>query len=102
VDLGRRGTGRAQVARLAAAAAVAASFVATTTAWLAVAALALADSPTPSQADIGDPRAGQAATLAGNPAFAIVVVALIAIVAVVATLVWVRATGGPAETIEDR
>ena len=48
------------------------------------------------------PFSFQAATLAGNPALAIVVVALIAIVTVAATLAWVRATGGRADTVEDR
>lgn len=63
-------------------------------AWLAAASATLADSPAPSQASIGDPRAGQAAEIIGDPVFAVVVVALIAVVAVVATLAWVRATGG--------
>ena len=63
-------------------------------AWLAAAGAALAESPVPSQAAIGDPRAGQTAEFVGNPVFAVVVVALIALVAVAATLAWVRATGG--------
>jgi hypothetical protein len=96
----RRGPRQAHLARLARGAG--ASLIALATAWLALAARTLADSPAPSPADIGDPRAGQAATLAGNPALAIVVVAIIAIVAVVATLAWVRATGGPADTRGDR
>ena len=91
---------RALVVRLARGAA--ASLAATGAAWLTSATSALAASPAPSQADIGDPRAGQAATLAGNPALAIAIVVIIAIVAVGATLAWVRATGGPTDTIEDR
>ncbi|MFN8630170.1 MAG: hypothetical protein U0838_07570 [Chloroflexota bacterium] len=67
---------------------------------LAAASRALADSPAPTQAAIGDPRGGQAAGFAGNPGFAIAVVALIAIVAVAGTLAWVRATGGPAKPDE--
>ena len=63
--------------------------------WLVAASSALADSPAPSQAAIGDPRGGQAAGFAGNPGFAIAIVVLIAVVAVVGTLAWVRATGGP-------
>lgn len=70
-------------------------------AWLAAASAALADSPVPSQASIGDPRAGQTAEIIGNPLLAIVVVALIAVVAVAATLAWVRATGGPSDPTRD-
>ena len=64
-------------------------------AWLAGAAGALADSPAPTQAAIGDPRAGQSAGFVGDPGLAIAIVALLAVVSVVATLAWVRATGGP-------
>jgi hypothetical protein len=69
-----------------------------------LAAAALADSPVPSQAAIGDPRAGQAAGFAGNPGFAVAIVALIAVVAVAGTLAWVRATGGatPADEADPR
>jgi hypothetical protein len=63
-------------------------------AWLAGAASVLADSPAPSQAAIGDPRAGQSAGFVGDPGLAIAIVVLLAVVSVVATLVWVRATGG--------
>jgi hypothetical protein len=66
-------------------------------AWLAAVDATLADSPAPSQASIGDPRAGQTAEIIGNPVFAVVVVALIALVAVAATLAWVRATSGAAD-----
>jgi hypothetical protein len=62
---------------------------------LALAGPVLAASPEPSPVGLGDPRAGQAAGFAGDPAFAVAVVALIAMIAVAATLAWVRATGGP-------
>ncbi len=65
-------------------------------AWLLCAGLALAASPAPSQAVSGDPRAGQAAGFVGNPALAIAIVVLIVAVSLVATLAWIRATGGPA------
>jgi hypothetical protein len=71
-------------------------------AWLAVAGAALADSPAPSQAAIGDPRGGQTAGFVGDPVFAVLVVALIALAAVAATLAWVRMTGGPADPGERR
>ena len=70
--------------------------VAATVAWLLSAALVLAESPAPSQAVSGDPRAGQAAGFVGDPALAIAIVALIVVASVAATLAWVRATGGPA------
>jgi hypothetical protein len=63
--------------------------------WLAVAtaAAALAASPTPAPG--GDPRSsGQGPGLVGDPAFAILAVALIAAGAVIATLLYVRLTGG--------
>ncbi len=75
----------------------AAAAVAGTVVWLAATGLAAAASPAPSQVTIGDPRAGQTAGFAGDPAFAVVAVALIAVIAVVATLGWVRATGGRAD-----
>jgi hypothetical protein len=84
------------------AAPAAAAAVSLGAAWLHATAIALAESPAPSAADIGDPRAGQTATLAGNPGLAIAIVVLIALVAVVATLAWVRATGGPDDAIGDR
>lgn len=66
-------------------------------AWLAAAATALADSPAPSPAAIGDPRGGpQASGFAGDPGLAIALVVVIALASVLATLAWVRATGGPA------
>jgi hypothetical protein len=64
-------------------------------AWLTGAASVLAASPAPSQAAIGDPRAGQNPGFVGDPGLAIAIVVLLAIVSVVATLAWVRATGGP-------
>lgn len=64
-------------------------------AWLVAAATALAESPSPTQGAVGDPRSsGSGPGLVGDPLFAIVVVALIAVVSVGATLVYVRATGG--------
>jgi len=93
---------RAPARLLRIAARTAAALAAVSATWLTAASLALADSPAPSQAGIGDPRAGQAATLAGNPGLAIAVVALVAVVAVVATLAWIRATGGPSGPAEDR
>ena len=78
------------------------SLIAACAGWLATASLALADSPAPSAAEIGDPRGGQAASLAGNPGFAIAVVVLVAVVVVVATLAWIRATGGPGSPTERR
>ncbi len=71
--------------------------VAAIAAWLSLAALALADSPAPSQAVSGDPRAGQAAGFVGNPALAIVIVVLIVAASLAVTLVWIRATGGPGQ-----
>jgi hypothetical protein len=70
--------------------------VAATAAWLFLAAVVLADSPAPSQAVSGDPRAGQAAGFVGNPALAIAIVVLVVVTSVAVTLAWVRATGGPA------
>lgn len=66
-------------------------------AWLGEAATALADSPAPSQAAAGDPRAGQAAGFVGDPGLAILIVALIILASVVVTMAWVRATAGRAE-----
>jgi hypothetical protein len=60
---------------------------------LAIAVPALAASPTPGPG--GDPRSpGQGPGLVGDPAFAILAVALIAAGAILATLVYVRLTGG--------
>jgi len=57
-------------------------------------ARALAASPTPDA--VGDPRSsGQGPGLVGDPLAAILIVVAIALVALVATLVYVRATGGP-------
>ncbi len=67
---------------------------AATAAWLAAAGAALAESPAPSQAVTGDPRAGQAAGFVGNPALAIGIVVLIVVSSVAITLAWIRATGG--------
>ena len=60
---------------------------------LVVVAPVLAATPTPAPG--GDPRSsGQGPGLVGDPAFAILVVALIAAGSIVATLVYVRLTGG--------
>ena len=70
--------------------------VAAVLAWLSTAAAALAASPTPSSAAGGDPRSsGQGPGLVGDPVLAIVIVAGIGIMALLATLLWVRVTGGP-------
>lgn len=55
----------------------------------------LAASPSPSSAAAGDPRSsGQGPGLVGDPLLAIAVVAAIAVLTLVATLAYVRATGG--------
>ncbi len=70
--------------------------LAAVTAWLATAAVALAESPAPSQAAIGDPRSsGQGPGFVGDPGLAIATVALIALASLLVTLAWVRMTGGP-------
>lgn len=76
--------------------------VASTAAWLALAAEVLADSPTPSQPIAGDPRAGQAPGFVGDPGLAILVVALVIVISAAATLAWVRATGGARHAEDDR
>ncbi len=56
----------------------------------------LAASPVPTTAALGDPRSsGQGPGLVGDPLAAIVTVVVIAGLALVATLLYVRATGGP-------
>jgi len=63
--------------------------------WLATTATALAASPSPTAAAGGDPRsAGQGPGLVGDPLLAILIVAGIGLVSLVATMLWVRATGG--------
>jgi hypothetical protein len=58
--------------------------------------VALAASPVPTAAAVGDPRSsGQGPGLVGDPLAAVVAVAAIAGLALVATLLYVRATGGP-------
>lgn len=70
--------------------------LATTLVWLAAAASVLAESPTPTSAAGGDPRsAGQGPGLVGDPLLAILVVVAIGVASLVATLLYVRATGGP-------
>lgn len=57
-------------------------------------AAALAASPTPDA--VGDPRSsGQGPGLVGDPLAALLIVVAIALLALIATLVYVRATGGP-------
>lgn len=64
---------------------------AATLAWLAIAATALAATPTPSAAVGGDPRSsGQGPGLVGDPAFAILAVVAIGLGAVVLTLAYLR------------
>ena len=61
-------------------------------AWLALAAVTLAASPTPPP-EGGDPRSsGQGPGLVGDPLFALLSVVVIGVVSVVATLVYVRLT----------
>lgn len=65
-------------------------------ALLGSAAVALAGSPSPSAAAGGDPRSsGQGPGLVGDPVAAIVLVAILALASLVATLLYVRLTGGP-------
>ncbi len=55
--------------------------------------VALAASPAPSQAGVGDPRSsGQGPGLVGDPLTAIIIVAAIALLSMAATLAYVRAT----------
>lgn len=64
---------------------------------LTPAAVALAASPTPSGPAAGDPRSGgQGPGLVGDPGFAIAAVTAITLASVAITLLYVRATGGPA------
>ncbi|HYO41807.1 MAG TPA: hypothetical protein VES19_01295 [Candidatus Limnocylindrales bacterium] len=68
-------------------------------ALLLSAATAVAESPSPTAAAGGDPRsAGSGPGLVGDPLFAIGLVILVAVVSLVATLAYVRATGGPRDT----
>jgi hypothetical protein len=84
------------VARLRGAAAATVAAIAVGITWLAVAAVTLAASPTPTSGAGGDPRSsGQGPGLVGDPLFAIVVVVLIGLAALGGTLLYVRATGGP-------
>ena len=62
---------------------------------LALATVALAASPSPSGEIGGDPRSpGQGPGLMGDPAFAILAVLAIGLITVVATLAYVKLTGG--------
>ena len=69
-------------------------------AWLlAVALPVLAASPTPTAEIGGDPRSsGQGPGLVGDPLLAIGIVVAIGLVVLGATLLYVRATGGPRPT----
>ena len=69
-------------------------------AWLLFAAFpVLAASPSPTAATGGDPRSsGQGPGLVGDPLFAIGVVVGIGLLVLAATLLYVRATGGPRPT----
>jgi hypothetical protein len=77
------------------AAGLAAAFVAG--AWLlAIALPVLAASPAPTSEVGGDPpSSGQGPGLVGDPLLAIGIVVAIGLVVLVATLLYVRATGGP-------
>jgi hypothetical protein len=64
---------------------------------LTLPSLVLAASPTPGPGDAGDPRSsGQGPGLVGDPLTAILVVVAIGVVALLATLAYVRLTGGAA------
>jgi hypothetical protein len=81
----------------AAAAVVArgAALTAATLAWLVPGAVTFAASPSPSSGAAGDPRSsGQGPGLVGDPLLAILIVAAIGLLALLATLAYVRATGG--------
>jgi hypothetical protein len=59
-------------------------------------AMVLAASPEPTAVTAGDPRSsGQGPGLVGDPLTAVLVVVAIATLVIVATLLYVRATGGP-------
>ena len=61
-------------------------------------AMVLAASPDPSAVPAGDPRSsGQGPGLVGDPLTAVLVVAGIGVVALLATLAYVRFSGGPHE-----
>ena len=63
----------------------------------ALPAAVLAAPPDPSAEGVGDPRSsGQGPGLVGDPLLAILVVAAIATATLLATLAYVRLTGGPA------
>jgi hypothetical protein len=63
---------------------------------LVLPAIAFAASPDPTAVAAGDPRSsGQGPGLVGDPLAAILVVGAIAALAITATLLYVRATGGP-------
>jgi hypothetical protein len=65
-------------------------------AQLAVPVVALAASPSPTGAVVGDPRSsGQGPGLVGDPLQALLIVAAIAVLSLGATLAYVRLTGGP-------
>lgn len=69
-------------------------------AWAVTAGAAVAASPTPSP-QVGDPRSGgQGPGLVGDPLLAIAVVVVIGLLALVATLLYVRATGGPRDATQ--
>lgn len=90
---GAQAAGRAGAIATVLAAVLAAVLASAT--WLITAATALADTPVPTQAAVGDPRSsGQGPGLVGDPLIAIAIVVVIALVSLGATLLYVRATGG--------
>lgn len=97
MPFGTRSRGR--LGRLATPVRLAVSIVSVAIAAAALlvdAAVALAASPSPTTAAGGDPRSsGQGPGLVGDPLAAIALVVAIALVSLVATLVYVRLTGGP-------
>jgi hypothetical protein len=94
----RRATS-SSLAAITASVAKAGALTAATSAWLLQGIVALAASPSPSNGAGGDPRSsGQGPGLVGDPLLAILVVAAIGVLALVATLAYVRATGGSRTT----
>lgn len=64
-------------------------------AWLILASIAHAATPTPGT-EAGDPRSsGQGPGLVGDPLFAVLAVVVIGITAMLVTLAWIRLTARP-------
>jgi hypothetical protein len=64
--------------------------------WTARPARVLAAAPTPTPAQVGDPRSsGEGAGLVGSPLLAVGGMLVVGLVAAGGTLIYVRLTGGP-------